>query len=317
MENKNIVIGIDIGGTKIIFAQVEGEKVISDVLSYKTPDTSDGILDILYEGIEKLLKSYPAKAIGIASAGTVDLENSKVTGSTGNLPPGYKNLELKKILEEKFKIPVFIENDANAAAFAEFKTGSAKGHLNNITLTLGTGIGGGIITEGRILKGRTGAGAEVGHIPMTREKKRKCTCGNWDCWESYASGTGYVITAREMAEEIPIEEREGILKDKVISELTTYDIIEGLKKDDPFAKKVHDVWEDYLSMGMGALINIFEPDSIVLSGGMAKFINYEILDFKIQERVVVAKTQLLPAKYENFAGILGASYLAAEKFCKS
>ena len=317
MKNKDIVIGIDIGGTKMIFALVQGENLISDTLFYKTPDTSERILDILYKGIEKLSGQYPAKAIGIASAGTVDLENSKVTGSTGNLPPGYKNLELKKILEEKLKMPVFIENDANAAAFAEFKTGNAKGHKNTITLTLGTGIGGGIIVEGKLLKGRTGAGAEVGHIPVSREKKRKCTCGSWDCWESYASGTGYAITAREMAAEIPANKRDGILKGRIISELTTYDIIKGLKNSDSFSEKVHDVWEDYLSMGIGALINIFEPDSVILSGGMAKFVNYEILKVKVKERIVIAQTQLLPAKYENFAGILGAAYLASEKFCKS
>lgn len=309
-----MIIGIDVGGTKINFACVEGEHISSEVISYKTPDSSREILDIFYEGINKLIKRNTVKAIGIATAGTVNLENSKVTGSTGNLPDGYRNLELKKLIEEKFEIHVLVENDANAAAFAEYKTGSAKGHENTITLTLGTGIGGGIIANGSLIRGKTGAGAEVGHIPITPEKKRKCSCGAWDCWEAYASGTGYALTARDMAKKIPVENRSGLLKNKNISQLTTYDIIEGIKNNDKFATSVHDLWEEYLSLGMASLINIFEPDSIVLSGGMAKFADYDSLSKKIKERVVIADSLIIPARYENFAGILGAAYLAREKF---
>jgi len=314
MTKQDVIIGVDIGGTKINFSCVQGEDISCEVVSLKTPGTAQGIMDTFCEGITSLTAKYNVKAIGIATAGTVDLENSKVTGSTGNLPDGYQDLELKKVLEKEFKTPVFVENDANAAAYAEYKTGSARGHNNTITLTLGTGIGGGIIVEGKLLRGRSGGGAEVGHMPMTPEKKRKCSCGAWDCWEIYASGTGYAINAREMAAEIPAGKREGILKGKNISELTTYEIIAGLNNNDPFANKVHDLWEEYLSMGMASLINIFEPDSIVLSGGMAKFVNYKILSGKIKERVVIAETRLIPAKFENFAGMLGAAYLADEKF---
>ena len=313
MKNKNIILGIDIGGTKMLFACVEQEKIIGDILSYKTPDSLEELLSLIYLNIEKFLEQYPIKAAAIATAGTVDLENSKVTGSTGNLPKGYDRINLKEILEEKFKIPLFIENDANAAAFAEFKAGNAKGHLNTITLTLGTGIGGGIIVEGKLLKGKTGAAAEVGHIPITRDKNRKCTCGNWGCWEAYASGTGYAINARQMAMEISAEKKTGILKNKIISELSTYDIIEGLKYNDTFAIKVHDLWEEYLSDGLVALTNIFEPESILMSGGMAKFINYENLNAKVSERILVSQTSLIPAKFDNLAGILGAAYLVSEK----
>ncbi|HSA06540.1 MAG TPA: ROK family protein [Candidatus Gastranaerophilales bacterium] len=307
------IIGIDIGGTKINFACVQRENIISEVISCKTPDTAEEILNSLCRGIFDLIEKYDAKGIGIATAGTVDLENSKVTGSTGNLPKGYEKLELKKVFTENFKLPVLIENDANAAAFAEFKAGNAKGHLNTLTVTLGTGIGGGIIVDGKLLKGKTGAAAEVGHIPMTYEKLRKCSCGSWDCWEAYASGTGYAINAKEIAQKIPPEKRQGILKNKVISELTTYDVIEGLKNNDFFSIKVHDVWEEYLSMGFASLINIFEPESIVLSGGMAKAVNYEALNSKIKERIVIAETKLIPAQFENNAGIIGAALLLLEK----
>ncbi len=264
MKIRKLTLGIDIGGTKIYFALVENGKIIDEVLSYSTPDSAQGILNCLTKGINNF---SDITAIGIATAGTVDLENSKVTGSTGNLPEGYSELELGKTLQDKFKIPVLIENDANAAAYAEYKEGNAKGHRNTITITLGTGVGGGIIIEGKILKGSTGAAAEVGHIPITWEKKRKCTCGNWDCWEAYASGTAY-----------------------------------NKYKD-------HDMWEEYVAMGLSALINIFEPESIILSGGMAKLINYETLEAKVKERVLLAKTRLLPARFENYAGLIGAALL--------
>ncbi len=265
MKNKNLTLGIDIGGTKMLFACVEQGQIKGEILSYPTPDTSGAILECILEGIENF---YPVKSIAIATAGTVNLENSKVTGSTGNLPGGYIGLELGKTLRERFKVPVLIENDANAAAYAEFRAGNAKNHGNTITITLGTGIGGGIIVEGKILKGTTGAAAEVGHIPITPEKKRKCTCGNWDCWEAYASGTAY------------------------------------------HKYKDHDMWEEYVSMGLAALINIFEPESIILSGGMARIADYELLDKKVKNRVVMARTKILPAKFENYAGLIGAALLA-------
>ena len=310
---KNI-IGIDIGGTKMFLTCVQGETTTGEVISHKTPDDTEELMELVYSGIEKLCSKYSVEAIGIASAGTVNLENSRVTGSTGNLPEGYKEIEFKKILEEKYNIPVLVENDANAAAYAEYKAGNAKGHRNTITLTLGTGIGGGVIIEGKLLKGSTGAGAEVGHMPLTWVKKRKCTCGNWDCWESYASGTGYAINAREMALEASAEKIQNVLAGKSIEEITTYDVIRELKNGDVFAEEIHDRWEELLSMGIASLANIFEPQSIVLSGGMAKFVDYEVLQKKVFDRTVMAKPEIIPAKFDNFAGILGAAYLVEDKY---
>lgn len=266
MTNKNLTLGIDIGGTKIFLAPIENGIITGDTHTYSTPGTVKGIIECLCEGIEKF---YPVKNIAIATAGTVDLENKKVTGSTGNLPEGYSGLNLGKILEEKFKVPVFIENDANAAAYAEYRAGNALNHRNTITITLGTGVGGGIIVDGKILKGSTGAAGEVGHMPITWEKKRKCSCGSWDCWEAYASGTAYH------------KYKEG-----------------------------YDQWEEYVSIGISSLINIFEPESIILSGGMSKLINYETLNEKIRQRALISKTCIHPARFENYAGLIGAALLS-------
>lgn len=313
MDKKDVVsIGVDVGGTKISAAAVQNGKIQSEVLEFKTPDNIGDLLNTIFEAIEILKGQYKARFVGIATAGAVNLENSKVSGSTGNLPEGYGNLELKKMIEEKFNVKAFIENDANAAAYAEYKVGNAKGHKNTIIITLGTGIGGGILVEGKLLRGKSGVAAEVGHIPIQQGNKRPCTCGAWDCWEAYASGTGYAKNAQEMARDTKPEDR-GYLKDKNPDEITTYDIIQGLRQEDSFCKRVHEKWEDFVLMGLTALVNIFDPDSIVLSGGMAKFLDFEKAQKELEKRSVIAKTRLLPAKTGNYAGIIGGAILAAEK----
>jgi len=316
MASKNkIALGIDIGGTKISMACVSDGEITGSILSCKTPCDSNDILNYVLEGIETLNYDFNINVIGIATAGAVNKENTRIVGSTGNLPTGYSDIDFKEEIENKFKIKTLIENDANAAAYAEFKAGAAIGHSNTITVTLGTGVGGGIIVDGKLVRGKTGAGAEVGHMPLSWEKKRKCTCGDWDCWEAYASGTGYRATAREMAAKIPFELRTGILTDKDISTLTTHDIIGGLNQGDEFCRQVHNAWIEFVLMGLISLTNIFDPDSIVLSGGMAKFVDFEDLNNRLNERCHIAKTTIIHAKAENNAGILGAAMLALEKFC--
>lgn len=311
----NTALGIDIGGTKISMACVQNGQIVSQILSYPTPKIAKDILETVLGGIDVLTKECDIKAVGIATAGAVDKENTKVVGSTGNLPNGYSEINFKNEIETKYGIKTLVENDANAAAYAEFKIGAAVGHMNTITVTLGTGVGGGIIVEGKLVRGKSGAAAEVGHMPLTWEKKRRCTCGDWDCWESYASGTGYAITAREMALEIPLEQRKGILEDKNAANLTTHDVIAGLKQGDEFCKKVHERWIECVLMGLINLTNIFDPESIVLSGGMAKFVDFEDLNKRLDARCHISKTTIIHAKAENNAGILGGAMLALEKFC--
>lgn len=305
------VIGIDIGGTKICAAKINEGKITGDVLSYKTPKTSDEILDLILTIVNKLKDE--ASFVGIATAGAVDINNSGVIGSTGNLPAGYSDLKIKEEIESKFGLKTFVENDANAAAYAEYKVGAAIGHKNTITVTLGTGIGGGIIVNGSLLKGKSGAAAEIGHMQLSWRQERKCTCGTWDCWEGYASGTGYAKNAQEMARECP-EFKTSIFKDKKIEELNTYDIIKGLKEKDKFSQLVHQRWEKLVLMGLLGLANIFDPESIVLSGGMAKFIDFEKLEQAINKELVTTPLKLLHAKAGNHAGMIGAALLAEDKF---
>lgn len=311
----NSTIGIDIGGTKIYIGVLKEGKLLADPFKFSTPKTIEELINIVTGSVEKILAKYPeCKTVGIATAGAVNKEGSRIIGSTGNMPEGYNTVDFKEILEGQFGLNVLIENDANAAAYAEYKVGAAKGQSDTITVTLGTGIGGGIIIDGKLLKGKSGVAAEIGHMHLSEEPKRRCTCGSYDCWESYASGTGYAINAKEMALEIPQKDR-GFLKDKNIDEITSFDVIEGKKQNDELCKKIHDRWENLVYKGLIALGNIFDPESIVISGGMVDCLDIKKLEDKLNKELTASsKVKLLRAQAGNFAGMMGAVLLAEEKF---
>lgn len=306
------IAGIDIGGTKISGAVIENGKIISDIIKEKTPFDSKKIVEIVENIIFELSKKADLNAIAIATAGAVNNENSKVIGSTGNLPKDYPDIEFKKILEGKFKLFTLMENDANAAAFAEYKIGAAKGSQSSITVTLGTGVGGGIILDGKILKGKSGAAGEIGHLMLGIKKERACTCGEYNCFEAYASGTGFRKTIQELSLTLP-EFKTSILKDKKTEELTTYDVISGYKNKDAFCTIAYETWENELIIGLTSLANIFDADNIVISGGLSGEVNYAKIEKIINEKIVTTPLKILPAKTGNYAGMIGVALLAEEK----
>ena len=204
-------LAFDIGGTKIYYTVInELGEVVSEIVKNSTPKTLEEIVRILRNGISEY---SDVDAVAIATAGAVNNENTRVISSTGNLPEGYREIDFQNLTNKK----VFVENDANAAAWAEFKIGSSKNCPNSIMLTLGTGVGGGIILNNKLFKGKSGAAGEM-HFKMYPDKRRKCTCGSWDCFEAYASGTGLKITAEEISDN---------------KQITTYDVIDGWKRGCP------------------------------------------------------------------------------------
>lgn len=285
-------LGIDIGGTKIYAAVVnENGKIVSEIKKYATPDNR--------ADIEKILKSITREfedeidVIGISTAGSVSNDNTKILGSTGNLCSDYYKINFMKLSN----IKTVIENDANCAAWAEYKLGAAKGKQNVVILTLGTGVGGGIIVNGQILKGKNGAAGEM-HFKMSRNKRRQCTCGAYDCFEIYASGTGMKLTAQEISGN---------------PAMTTYDVIDGVKNNDECAKKILNIWQNDIIDGIIGLANIFDPDCVVLSGSMAQFVDYDYVTYAVNKEIVTTPTRVIPAKFENNAGLIGAAILAMEK----
>ncbi len=304
---KNI-LGIDVGGTKISYAIINNiGDFVSPITKIKTPKKIEEMVNLFKQIISENEKNVDA--IAFATAGAVNLSNTKVDSSTPNLPKGYNKIDFTSLSTK----PVYVENDANAAAFAEFKKGAAKGAMHTIIITIGTGIGGGIISGGKLLRGKSGRGGEVGSIKIYPDFRRKCTCGGYDCWEAYASGTGLQTTAQEFAQKDP-SFKHSCLKDKKPTEITTYDIIEGLEIKDAFSKKVFEIWQQDLVAGLISLTNIFDPESIIISGGMGEFINFEKLEKQINNSIVVSPIKLLPAKMKNDAGMIGAALLVFQKY---
>lgn len=284
------VLAFDIGGTKIAYALIDKNgNFASEISKVATPNTSQGIYDLL----KTTISEYEADVLGvaIATAGAIDREGKKITSHVGNLPKGYNALDFMSLSKK----PVFLENDANSAGWAEFALGSAKGCQNAITLTIGTGVGSGIIVEGKLLKGKSGAAGEM-HFPIDSCKKRKCTCGIDDCFEIYASGTALNLYAKEYMGE----------------KATSYDIIEQ-KATNPLAKQAFDEWQGKLLQGLIMLGNIFDPEMIVLSGSLSKFIEYEELNAKANDKILTQPFVLKEAKFENNAGMIGVAMLFFDK----
>jgi len=242
--------------------------------------------------LREIIKNHEDEVdvIAFATAGAVNNENTKVISSTGNLVEGYRTIEFDKLSNKK----VFVENDANAAAWAEHIIGASKGMPNSVMLTLGTGVGGGIILNNKLFKGKSGAAGEM-HFKMYPDKRRKCTCGSWDCFEAYASGTGLKKTAEEISQN---------------PEITTYDVIGGLELQDELMTKIFRKWQDDILAGIIGLANLFDPDCVVLSGSMAEFVNTEYLEKETNSQIVTQPTKVLKATAGNYAGMIGAGLLA-------
>ncbi len=284
-------LAIDIGGTKIYSAVInEKGQILTDIRKEKTPKTLPEIVDLLKNIVEENGKNIDT--VAIATAGAVNCENTKVISSTGNLVEGYRTIDFSSLS----KLPVFVENDANSASYAEHVTGSGKGYNTTITITLGTGVGGGIILNNKLYKGKSGAAGEM-HFKLSSDKKRKCTCGAYDCWEIYASGRGLELTAKELFNK----------------EMTSYEIIEGFKNQNKDMTEVVKKWQDYIVMGCIGLSNIFDPDCIILSGSMAQFVNADEVEKNVNKEIVVPNVKIKLASAGNYSGMIGASLLAIEK----
>lgn len=301
------VLAIDVGGTKIVYGIVnEKGEFLTEIQRKNTKKDIKGLIG----EFKDIIKEYESEIdlIAFATAGAVNIENTKVESSTPNLPEGYNSIDFSSLSKKT----VYVENDANAAAWAEYKVGAAKGYDNNITITLGTGVGGGIIVEGKLLRGKSGRAGEIGSMKINY-RGRICTCHRKDCYESYASGTGLKLTAKEVALSDNVF-KTSIFNNKTADNITTYDIVEGLKQKDAYCIKVFDIWQKDIVSGLINLVNIFDTEMIVISGGMGEYINTKEMEKNINDEVVVSKVKLSLAKAKNYSGMIGAALLACDKF---
>lgn len=280
-------LAIDVGGTKIYNTIVNNNgEIIGEIEKRPTPKTFEGIKEVLKDIISRY--EDDVDVIAFATAGAVNNENTSVIGSTGNIAKEYPTLDFQALSKK----PVFVENDANAAAWAEHIIGASKGMPYSIMLTLGTGVGGGIILNNVLYKGKKGAAGEM-HFKMRSDKHRKCTCGSYDCFEAYASGTGLKKTAEEISGD---------------PDITTYDVIEN--KSRPMMAKILEVWQEDILNGIIGLANLFDPDVIVLSGSMAEFVNTDYLEREANSQIVTTPFKVVKASAGNYSGMIGAALLA-------
>ena len=285
------ILAFDIGGTKIAYSLVNEEgNFASEIVKVPTPKTAKGVFDLLQETIKEFEKEIDG--VGIATAGAVNREGTQITSHVGNLPQGYNQTNFLALTDK----PILVENDANAAAWAEFAQGAAKGCQNAVVLTLGTGVGSGIIVEKKLLKGKSGAAGEM-HFPIDSGHKRKCSCGLDDCFEAFASGTALTASA----------------KTYMGQQASSYDVIKGLKQHDACARKAFDEWQNYIAKGLIMLGNVFDPEIIVLSGSMAEFIEYETVNDFVNTQILTQPFKLKRALFENNAGQIGVALLLFEK----
>ena len=288
-------LAFDIGGTKIYSSIIdETGKIVSEIDKFHTPKSIQGILDILKGQIAKF--ENEVDVIAISTAGAVNNENTAVNGSTGNLVSGYSSINFQELSKKR----VFLENDANAAAWAEYKIGASKGTNVSVMFTLGTGVGGGIIVNNKLLKVKSGAAGEL-HFKMYPDKRRKCTCGSWDCFEAYASGTALKVDAEEMLNN---------------PDVTTYDVMDGVKNGDKKMLEIFDRWINDITIGVNGLVNLFDPDCIVLSGSMAQFVDAKKMEEAVNSDIVTSPTSIRIATAGNYSGMIGAALLAFESEAK-
>ena len=311
-------IGVDLGGTNIAVGLVNEELKIVKKLSTPTGATRPGeeIVADIAELCKKVCAEYGIElkdvaSIGIATPGIAN-HDTGVVEYANNLP--FKKFPIADLLKNALgeDITVRIENDANAAAWGEACAGAAKGTSNSVMITLGTGVGGGIIMNNKIYSGFNYAGAELGHI-VIQVDGAPCSCGRKGCWEAYSSATALIRMTREKIEECRATGRASIMLDAPrVSGRTACD---GMRAGDEAATEVYNTYIKYLASGIATIINIFQPEVISLGGGVSGE-GQSLIDalepIVRKEQYggdVVALTQIRIAELGNDAGIIGAAAL--------
>lgn len=309
-------IGIDLGGTNIKVGVVDGDYNIVGKSNIKTnlPRPSEEIAESIVEGVKFAcadagISVSDVNSIGIGTPGVAN-RNTGVVLYSCNL--GFNNFGLGEILSQKLGTQVFVENDANAAAFGEVVNGAGKGYNNVVVVTLGTGVGGGIIIDGKIYTGFNFCGGELGHT-VIEYNGRQCGCGRKGCFEAYSSATALINMTKEAMEanrDSKMWELAGSLEQ--VDGKTAFD---GMRAGDKAAIDVVNMYINYLGCGLVNIVNTFQPEILLIGGGICKEgenLTNPLNEYIKRESYCIdpqRSTKLGIAKLGNDAGIIGAAYL--------
>ncbi|HIJ64440.1 MAG TPA: ROK family glucokinase [Candidatus Hydrogenedentes bacterium] len=317
-----VVVGIDLGGTNVRAAVVTREKEILTKASMPTnaargPEAVMAVMQAAAEAVLTAAKVAPKDvlAVGIGSPGPLNWQTG-VVYEAPNLP-GWENVPLAQRMQERLHAPCFLDNDANVACYGEFWLGAGQGCENMALLTLGTGVGGGLVVFGRLVRGIDGTAAELGHIKVRRDG-RLCGCGARGCLEAYASVTGMVRTAVKGIK----ADRSTVLKDLCgndLGALTGKMISDAAEQGDAFARWVIEETGIWLGVGISSIINALNPEKIVLCGGMiaAGDLLFEPIRRTARELsfdVPANRAEIVPAGLGADSGVIGAAGCGLERY---
>jgi glucokinase len=310
--NKNLVFAADLGGTYLRTALVDESGKIHHQAKQRTPkgDSPNCVVDALATAAENWRSDGRCiAAAAIMVPGPVDNDNAVVVQAP-NLP-ALAGFPLKRVLEERFGWPVLLENDANAAAVGEMWMGAARGCRDVVSVTLGTGVGGGVILDGLLWRGAHGSAGEIGHATVDPFSNLKCKCGNVGCLEMFASATAIVRMTREGLPGFPDSVLHGV-------ELTAERVYDAGRDGDELALSVFKRFGVYLGIGLANLINIIDPEIILIAGGavngwdlFASHMQHEVNERAV--RVTAQQVRIAVAECGDNAGLLGAARLAFDK----
>ena len=317
--SRHLAIGIDIGGTKVAGGLVDVDGNITHRARRDTPHRSkspsvveDTIVEVVAE-LMQIVGSGTVAAVGIGAAGFVAADRATVVFAPHL---SWRHEPLQEALQKRIAMPIFVDNDANAAAWAEWKFGAAQGETHLMMITLGTGIGGGILINGQVQRGRFGIAGEFGHMQVVPGGHR-CECGNRGCWEQYASGNALVREARSLfSANSPIASDLFFRAEGVPGNLTGPLITQAAREGDPTARELFAEIGNWLGVGIANLAAAFDPGTFVIGGGMSAAGDLllasarETFKRQLTGRGYRPEARIVAAALGNDAGLIGAADLA-------
>jgi glucokinase len=313
-EKERLAIGVDLGGTNIKLGLVSKAGKIIEKTSVITEAEKgpEKVVKNISKGIDFLISkaNVKIKGIGIGFPGVVSTKKGMVENPP-NLP-GWKKVFLGKIIQKKFRLPTYVENDANAAAIGEMIFGAGKNYDSFIMITLGTGVGGGIVLNKKIYRGQFGAAGEIGHISIDFEG-RKCNCGSYGCIEAYAGNNYLKEIVNNDLKDHPESKLWQLVNDNT-ENITPMLIQKAAEMNDHYAKSVVKDLGVHLGVAFASMSNILDVSTFIIGGGVAGFGKplFDSIKETMTERVLSSsrkRIKVIPAKLKNEAGIKGASAL--------
>ena len=307
-------IGVDVGGTNVKIALVsdKGKIIYSNSIPTRAEMGYEHTINSMKDAIRDLLKETKMKptdieGMGFGFPGQIDCKKG-IVRLAPNIP-GWIDIPIAKIMESEFEIPTRVDNDVRTATLGELNYGAGVGCENLVCITVGTGIGSGLVINGKLVRGANNAAGEIGHIKLNMDGGPLCGCGDRGCLEAYASGPSIVA----MAEEYIRGGKSTKYRELANPDITPYIVAVAAKEGDPVARQIFRIMGEYIGKGLTSVVNLLNPEKIIIGGGVAEAgdILLDPIKETTQKRAMTIQreVEIVPAQLGNTAGVIGASLL--------